>query len=213
MEEAILAWSIFLGYLALIAVASYLGAKRTKTINDFISASGKPGFWMYCLLMIGSVLSGMTLIGFSGLGFTTGWSNVWERIIGPPFAIAFGTIIVGHKIFRLRNKKRILTMQDYLAYRYSDEKFVRLLAGIISALTCFIYMIAQYTAIGVISEVVLGIPYWLGAVIASIVVISYVMAGGMFSTAWTTFIQSILIITGVILTVPVIVMWVGDSIH
>lgn len=209
MEGVVLAWSVFLGYLSIIAVVSYLGAKRTKTISDFISASGKLGFWMYCLLMVGSVLSGMTLIGVSGLGFTTGWANVWERIIGPPFAIAFGTIIVGHKIFRLRNEKRILTMQDYLAYRYQDEKFVRLLAGMISALTCFIYMIAQYTAIGVVSEVVLGIPYWLGAVIASIVVVSYVMAGGMFSTAWTTFIQSILMIIGVLLTVPVIVMWIG----
>ncbi len=205
----LLAWAIFVGYLVLIAVVSYFSSKRIRTVSDFISASGKLGFWMYCLLMVGSVLSGMTLIGVSGLGFTTGWSNVWERIIGPPFAIAFGTIIIGHKIFKLRNEKGILTMQDYLAYRYNDEKFIRLIAGIISALTCFIYMIAQYTAIGVVSVVVLGIPYWLGALIASIIVISYVMAGGMFSTAWTTFIQSLLMIIGVILTVPVIVMWIG----
>ncbi len=203
------AFIVFIIYLVIIAVISYYGAKRTRTISDFISASGQLGFWTYCLLMVGSVFSGMTLIGVAGLGFTTGWANVWERIIGPPFAIAFGTILIGHRMFKLRKEKGILTIQDYLAYRYNDPKFVRFLSAVISATTCFLYLIAQYTAIGVVSEVVLGIPYWLGTLIASVIVVSYVMAGGMFSTAWTTFIQSLLMILGVFLTVPVIVNWIG----
>ena len=204
-----LAVEVFLAYLVVIAVISYFGAKRTKTLADFVAASGQLGFWTYCLLMVGSVFSGMTLIGVAGLGFTTGWSNVWERIIGPPFAIAFGTILIGHRMFKIREKRGILTMQDYLAYRYSDPKFVRFLAGIISAVTCFIYLIAQYTAIGVASVVVLGIPFWLGACIAAAIVVAYVMTGGMFSTAWTTFIQSLLMIFGVVITVPLVINWIG----
>lgn len=200
---------IFLLYLIAIAVVSYYGAKRTKTVSDFIAASGQLGFWTYCLLMVGCVFSGMTLIGVAGLGFTTGWANVWERIIGPPFAIAFGTILIGHKMFKIRRENEILTIQDYLAYRYKDPKLIRFLAGLISAVTCFVYLVAQYTAIGVVSVVVLGIPYWLGATIACIIVVGYVMTGGMFSTAWTTFIQSILMIAGVIITVPFIIHWVG----
>ncbi len=200
---------VFSAYLIVIAVVAYFGSRRVKTIEDFISASGRLGFWTYCLLMIGSVFSGMTLIGVAGLGFTTGWSNVWERIIGPPFAIAFGTIIIAHRLYSLKEKKRILTIQDYLAYRYNDPKVMRFLSGIISAVTCFIYLIGQYTAIGIASKVILDIPYWLGVIIAAVIVIAYVMAGGMFSTAWTTFIQSILMLFGIYLTVPIIVSWVG----
>ncbi len=201
--------TIFFAYLAAIAVVSYYGAKRTKSLADFVAASGQLGFWTFCLLMVGSVFSGMTLIGVAGLGFTTGWANVWERIIGPPFAISFGTILIGHKLIKIRREKEILTMQDYLAYRYKDPKFVRFLAGLISAITCFVYLIAQYTAIGVASVVVLGIPFWLGATVASVIVVAYVMTGGMFSTAWTTFIQSILMIFGIIITVPLVVNWIG----
>ncbi|WP_202319824.1 sodium:solute symporter family protein [Archaeoglobus neptunius] len=196
-------------YLAAIAVIAYVGARRTKTLADFIAASGQLGFWTYCLLMIGSVFSGMTLIGVAGLAFTTGWANVWERIIGPPFAIAFGTIIIGKKLFNLKSENGILTIQDYLAHRYDDPRVMRMLAGIISAITCFVYLIGQYTAIGVVSQIVLGIPYWAGAAIAAIIVVVYVMSGGMFSTAWTTFLQSLLMLLGIYLTVPIIISWVG----
>ncbi len=202
------ALGVMLCYLAAIAVIAYFGAKRTRSIADFVAASGQLGFWTYCLLMVGSVFSGMTLIGVAGLAFTTGWANVWERIIGPPFAIAFGTILIAHKLYPAR-ERGILTVQDYLAMRYDDPKFMRFVAGVISAITCFLYLIGQYTAIGVVSEVVLGIPYWLGAVIAAVIVVAYVTSGGMFSTAWTTFLQSILMISGVLITVPFIVSWVG----
>lgn len=204
-----LAVAVFLAYLIAIAIIAYYGAKRTKTVADFVAASGQLGFWTYCLLMIGSVFSGMTLIGVAGLAFTTGYANVWERIIGPPFAIAFGTILIGYKLFNLKDKNGILTIQDYLAFRYDDPKIIRILAGLISAVTCFVYLIGQYTAIGVVSYVVLGIPYWLGAVIAAVIVVAYVMSGGMFSTAWTTFLQSILMLLGIYVTVPFIIAWVG----
>lgn len=200
---------VFTAYLVSIGVIAYIGARRTKTIADFVAASGQLGFWTYCLLMIGSVFSGMTLIGVAGLAFTTGWSNVWERTIGPPFAIAFGTILIGHRLFELKEKNGILTIQDYLAYRYDDPKVMRILAGMISAVTCFVYLIGQYTAIGVVSQIVLGIPYWMGALIAAVIVVAYVMSGGMFSTAWTTFLQSILMLLGIYITVPLIIAWVG----
>ncbi len=204
-----LAFAVFIAYLIVIAVVAYYGARRVKTIADFIAASGQLGFWTYCLLMIGSVFSGMTFIGVAGLGFTTGWSNLWERVIGPPFAIAFGTILIAYKLYPLKEKFGMLTIQDYLAYRYNDPKVIRAIAGAISAITCFIYLIGQYTAIGVASEVILGIPYWVGAVLAAVIVIAYVMSGGMFSTAWTTFIQSILMLLGVYITVPIIISWLG----
>jgi SSS family solute:Na+ symporter len=205
----LLALSVFVAYLAVIAVVAYYGAKRTKTLSDFIAASGELGFWTYCLLMVGSVFSGMSLIGVAGLGFTTGWSNMWERIIGPPFAIAFGTILIGYRLYPLKEKLGLLTIQDYLAYRYNDPKIIRMISGMISATTCFIYLVGQYTAIGVASEVILGIPYWIGATIAALIVVTYVMSGGMFSTAWTTFIQSILMLLGIYVTVPFVISWVG----
>lgn len=64
-----LAVAVFLAYLLAIAIIAYYGAKRTKTVADFVAASGQLGFWTYCLLMIGSVFSGMTLIGVAGLAF------------------------------------------------------------------------------------------------------------------------------------------------
>ncbi len=207
------AFVVFTAYLTGIAIVAYFGSKKVKTIADFVAASGQLGFWTYVLLMVGSVFSGMSLIGVAGLAFTTGWANVWERVFGPAFAISFGTIIVGYKLFPLKEKYNLMTIQDYLALRYGDPKIVRIVAATISAATSYIYLIGQYTAIGIASEVILGIPYWLGVVVASVVVVAYVTSGGMFSTAWTTFVQSLLMISGVFLTVPFIISYAGGLEH
>ncbi|MEM4646888.1 MAG: sodium:solute symporter [Candidatus Nezhaarchaeales archaeon] len=203
------AFIAFIAYLIAIAIIAYFGAKRTRTIADFVAASGALGFWTYVLLMVGSVFSGMTLIGVAGLGFTSGWANLWERVIGPAWAIAFCTILVGYKLWPLRRKYNLLTIQDYFAIRYEDPKIFRALAGIVSAVCCFAYLIGQFTAIGVVSEVILGVPYYIGSLIALVIVVGYVMTGGMFSTAWTTFLQALLFIVGVYITVPIIISWVG----
>lgn len=200
---------VFIVYIIIIALIGYFGSKRVKTLADFVAASGRLGFWTYVLLMIGSVFSGMTLVGVAGLGFRSGWANLWERVIGPPFAIAFCTILIGSKMYVLRAKHQIWTIQDYFALRYEDPKIIRAIAGAISAVTCFVYLIGQYTAIGIVSEVVLGIPYVWGSLIALVLVVGYVLAGGMFSTAWTTFLQTILMIVGVFVTVPIAISWIG----
>jgi len=200
---------VFAAYIVAIAVIGYFGARRTKTTADFVAASGQLGFWTYVLLMVGAVTSGMTIIGVAGLGFQSGWANLWERVIGPPFAVSFCTVLVGYKMWTLRNKYRIWTMQDYFATRYEDPRTLRALAGIVSVVTCFAYLIGQYTAVGVVTEVVLGIPYSVGSLIALVIVVGYVMGGGMFSTAWTTFLQSLIMIVGVFITAPLIINWMG----
>ncbi|MEM0083156.1 MAG: hypothetical protein QW102_01410, partial [Candidatus Nezhaarchaeales archaeon] len=209
MQLDVIALVVFITYIVVIALVGYFGSKRTRTLADFVAASGRLGFWTYVLLMIGSVFSGMTLVGVAGLGFRTGWANLWERVIGPPFAIAFCTILIGYKMHALRTIHQIWTIQDYFALRYEDPKLIRAIAGAISAVTCFVYLIAQYTAIGIVSEVVLGIPYFWGSLIALVLVVGYVLAGGMFSTAWTTFLQAVLMIIGVFVTVPIIINRIG----
>lgn len=203
------AFALFMAYLIAIAIIAYFGAKRTRTLADFVAAGGALGFWTYVLLMVGSIFSGMTLVGVAGLGFTSGWANVWERVIGPPFALAFCTILIGYKLWPLRKKYNLLTIQDYFALRYEDPKFIRALAGIVSAICCFAYLLGQFLAIGIVGEVILGIPYYISSFIALMIVVGYVMTGGMFSTAWTTFLQALLMLVGVYITVPIIINWVG----
>jgi Na+/proline symporter len=78
------ALAVFVAYLIAVAIIAYFGAKKVKTLADFVTASGRLGFWTYVLLMIGTVFSGMTIVGVAGLSFQTGWTNLWERVIGHP---------------------------------------------------------------------------------------------------------------------------------
>ncbi len=199
----------FAVYMVVVAVVGLVAARKVKSLSDFVAASGRLGFWTYVLLMVGSVFSGMTCIGVAGLSYLTGYANLWERVLGPPLAIALATMLYAPKLVKVSRRTGILTLQDYLALRYYDERFIRGLSGAVSALVCAIYLIGQYVAIGIVSKVVFGWEYWQGCLLAAMVVILYVVAGGMFSVAWTTLIQSALMIGGTMLLAPYIVSRLG----
>lgn len=46
------------------------------------------GFWLFTLLIVCSICSGMTLVGTSGFGYASGWPGIWEQIF-VPLAAAF----------------------------------------------------------------------------------------------------------------------------
>ena len=194
----ILRYALFIGYMASIALIGAVAARRVRGLDDFIAARGRLGLVAYVLLMVGSVFSGMTCIGVAGLSYLTGYANIWERVLGPSLAIALATILFAPRLSRIAASRGALTVQDFLAIRYSDERLVRGLSGLTSALVCSVYLIAQYVAIGVASTVVFGWEYWQGCLLAAAVVVAYVVAGGMMSVAWTTMLQASILALGTV---------------
>ncbi len=52
----------FLGMLGI----GFWASKKIKNTDDYLNAGQSLGFWMFVLLMIGTVCSGMSLLGVSG---------------------------------------------------------------------------------------------------------------------------------------------------
>jgi len=53
----------------LIGIGSW-ASKKIHTTEDYILAGRSLGFWVFTILIICSVCSGMTLLGVSGFGYT-----------------------------------------------------------------------------------------------------------------------------------------------
>src|SRR5665647_1173648 len=105
----------FLGMLAIGVWAS----KKIKNTEDYLVAGRQLGFWVFILLMIGTVASGMSLLGVSGLGFKAGWPTIWEQIF-VPLSIGFCIIFFGVKLHNVAKTAGYVTVQDYLAQRYES---------------------------------------------------------------------------------------------
>jgi len=198
----------FFGMLAIGAWAS----KKIKSTEDYLVAGHQLGFWVFVLLMIGTVVSGMSLLGVSGLGFKAGWPTIWEQIF-IPLSISFCIIFFGVKLHNVAKTSGYITVQDYLAHRYESPTALQSLSAVAGIIVSLIYLVGQYSAIAIVLIWLFQIPLWLALVIATLITTIYTAIGGLYAVAWASLIQSVILIGGVHIMAPIIIFYAGGFNH
>jgi SSS family solute:Na+ symporter len=160
------------------------------------------------MLMIGSVCSGMSLLGVSGLGFKFAWPTIWEQL-AVPASIAFCIIFFGVKMHAVARKSGYMTVQDYFAHRFESDTSLRGMSAMAGIVVSMIYLAGQYTAISIVLMWLFGLPHWLALVIGALIVTIYTVIGGLYAVAWTTLIQGLILIIGVLIMAPIVIMYAG----
>lgn len=117
-------------------------------------------------------------------------------VIEDPFGAALCLILFGLFFARKLYNMNLLTLGDYFEVRFG--KRTELVASIFLAPPYAGYIAAQLVAMGLILNVITGLEVWQGVVISAFVVTFYTYIGGMWAIAMTDFIQSIIIIVGLI---------------
>lgn len=198
---------VFVYLIALLGIGVFANS-RVRSTADYVLAGRSLGFWMFVMLMLGATTSGMTLLGVSGLGYVAGWPTFWEQVF-VPFTCAFAIIVYGAKLFEVCRKKKFLTLQDYLAYRFSSPRAVRTVSSLAVLTTSLIYLVGQYTAIAIVLRWLLGIPETQALFLGAFIVIAYVLLGGLYAVAWSTLFQGVIIVLGVFLMTPMVISSAG----
>jgi solute:Na+ symporter, SSS family len=117
-------------------------------------------------------------------------------VIEDPFGAALCLILFGLFFARKLYSMNLLTLGDFFKVRFG--KRTELVASIFLAPPYVGYIAAQLVAMGLILNVVTGLEVWQGVVISAIVVTFYTYIGGMWAISITDFIQSIIIIAGLL---------------
>lgn len=194
-------------FLAMLGIGIW-ASKKIKNTEDYLVAGRELGFWVFVLLMIGTVCSGMSLLGVAGLGYKAGWPTIWEQIF-VPLAIGICIIFFGVKLHNVAKTAGYVTVQDYLAHRYESPTALRSLSAIAGIIVSLIYLVGQYTAISMVLIWAFDIPLWLALVIATLVTMAYTAIGGLYAVAWASLVQSVTLIIGVIVMAPIIIFKAG----
>lgn len=117
-------------------------------------------------------------------------------VIEDPFGAALCLVLFGLFFARKLYNMNLLTLGDYFKVRFG--KRTELMASVFLAPPYVGYIAAQLVAMGLILNVVAGMELWHGVVISAIVVTFYTYIGGMWAISITDFIQSIIIIAGLL---------------
>lgn len=169
---------------------TYWASKRTKTAAEFYTAGNKITGFQNGLALAGDFLSAASFLGIVGLIAISGFDG---------FIYAIGWL-VGWPIllFTLSEPIRNLgkfTFADVVACRMRQVP-VRLASSVSSLLILTLYLIAQMVGSGHLIRLLFGISYFYAEIIVGMVMIGYVIFGGMIATTWVQVIKAILLLGG-----------------
>ena len=198
-------------FVVLVLIGSW-ASKKIHNTEDYILAGRSLGFWVFTILIVCSICSGMTLLGVSGFGYTSGWPGIWEQIF-VPLSAAFCLIFFGVKLQALGKERGYMTVQDYLAERFESPRALRGLSAVAGIVVSLIYLVGQYAAISIVLVWLFAIPHWEALLISGVIITAYTVVGGLYAVSWTTLFQGGILILGVLLMAPPVIMSAGGLDH
>lgn len=165
-------------------------AARTKTAADFYTAGGGITGFQNGLAIAGDYMSAASFLGISGLVFANGFDGLIFSIgwlVGWP-------IITFLMAERLRNLGKF-TFADVASYRFAQTP-VRTFAAISTLVVVAFYMIAQMVGAGQLIKILFGLEYIYAEILVGVIMLAYVLFGGMTATTWVQIIKAVMLLGG-----------------
>jgi cation/acetate symporter len=188
-----IAMAFFFVFISITLAITFWAAKRTRTTEHFYAAgrtisAGQNGFALAGDYMSAASFLGIaglvSTTGFDGLIYSTGWLVGWPVVL---FLIAEP----------LRNLGRY-TFADVVALRLRQTP-VRIAAALGTLATVTLYLIAQMVGAGGLIRLMFGFSYEHAIILVGIVMIGYVLFGGMIATTWVQIVKAVLLLSGALL--------------
>ncbi|MGV0325698.1 solute symporter family protein [Corynebacterium confusum] len=189
--------AIFLAFLVVTMWLVLRAGKSTKEASDFYTGGGSFSGRQNGLAISGDYLSAASFLGIVGAVALAGYDGFLYSV-GFFVAWLVALMLVAEP---LRNVGRF-TMADVLSFRLR-QKPVRVAAAIATLFVSLFYLVAQMAGAGSLVAVLLDIHefVWQAVVVGvvGIIMIIYVLIGGMKGTTYVQMIKAVLLVTGVVI--------------
>src|SRR5580704_2284728 len=190
---------MFLTFVAATLVITYFSARKSQGASAYFAAGRRITGWQNGLAVAGDYMSAASFLGIAGMIAFSGYDGFMYSV---GFLVAYLTVllIVAEP---LRNAGKY-TMADLLAYRLSPRP-VRAMASLSTIVVSTFYMIAQMIGAGTLVKALLAgsIPFFstpagsnTAIALVGILMIVYVVFGGMLATTWVQIVKAVLLMIG-----------------
>ena len=188
---------LLVGYfIMLIVIAHFTG--KSATTDTFFTANRRSPWFVVAFGMIGTTISGVTFISVPGeVGNSA--STYFEFIMGN----LVGFWIVALVLLPVYYKLNLISIYSYLEqrfgfYAYKSGSFFFLLSRTIGA-AFRMYLVAEVLQLALFDA--LGVPFAVTVLISIFLIWVYTYKGGVKTIIWTDSLQTIFLLTAVILTI------------
>ncbi len=181
---------MFVAFVGATLFITYWASKKNNSTADHYAAGGKITGFQNGLAIAGDYMSAASFLGISALVYTSGYD-------GLIYSIGF---LVGWPIIlfliaeRLRNLGKY-TFADVASYRLKQRE-IRTLSASGSLVVVAFYLIAQMVGAGKLIQLLFGLDYHVAVILVGILMVLYVLFGGMLATTWVQIIKAVLLLSG-----------------
>ncbi|BDV31217.1 solute symporter family protein [Microbacterium terricola] len=201
-NNPILNISIFAAFVAVTLFIVIRASRNNKTAADYYAAGRSFTGPQNGFAISGDYLSAASFLGITGAIAINGYDGFLYSI---GFLVAWLVALL--LVAELMRNTGKFTMADVLAFRLRARP-VRMAAAITTLAVCFFYLLAQMAGAGGLVALLLGIDDRIGqsvvVAVVGVLMIVYVLIGGMKGTTWVQIVKAFLLIGGAL----VMTIWV-----
>jgi SSS family solute:Na+ symporter len=180
------------GYLLVTLLIGWWASTRVHSTKDFVIAGRNLPMLIAASALFATWFGSETIMGASSEFVEHGLIGVVED----PFGAALCLILVGAFFARPLYRLNILTFNDFFNMRFGRR--AELLSALFMVPSYFGWIAAQLVAMAVVLNVLAGLTILQGIVLCTMIVVIYTYIGGMWAVSITDFVQTIMIVTGLI---------------
>jgi cation/acetate symporter len=190
----------FVIFIGLSLLITWWAAKRTRNTKDFYAAGGSVTAMQNGLALAGDYMSAASFLGIAGMVALNGFDGLIYSIgflVGWPVVVC----LIAEP---LRNLGRF-TFTDVVAFRLQQAP-VRVAATAGSLAVVAFYLIAQMVGAGNLIRLLFGLDYEIAVAIVGVVMLAYVLFGGMIATTWVQIVKAVLLLSGAFMLAFMVLM-------
>ena len=188
-------FGVFAAIIGVTMFVTYLAAKKTKTVADFYTAGGGISGLQNGWAIAGDYLSAASFLGIAGLISIYGYDGFMYSV---GWLVAYITVLL--IIAEPCRNIGKYTMADILAFR-NNPKTCKTVMALSTITVSTFYLTAQMVGGGVLVKTLIGIDYEISVVVVGILMLAYVIFGGMVATTYVQIIKAILLVIASIVLV------------
>lgn len=188
-------------FFILISLGVFAHRKTKKNAQDYFLANRTFGPIILIFTLAATNFSAFTFLGFAGKAYESGFGQYGIMAFGTGFmAIMF--YIIGRKVWKLGKIKGYITPPELIGDIF-NSKLLKIIFLLVMVIFTIPYLATQAIGAGLIIENVTNssISWQIGAILTMLVIMIYVLFGGMRGSGWTDVIQGIAMILAMVLAV------------
>lgn len=191
--------------LAMVVIGIY-SSRKTRTIDGFLLGSRKIGAWVSAFAYGTSYFSAVIFVGYAGQhGWNIGLGSIWIGVGNAVLGCLLAWQLLAKRTRTMTHTLSAKTMPEFFEGRYKSTN-LKIFAAVIIFVFLVPYSAAVYKGLGsMFSAIFPGVSNNIWMLIIAVLTACYLVLGGYVATAYTDFVQGIIMIVGVIAMVIAIV--------